>query len=493
MESTIRRMRALYGTDNWGQGYFDINRSGRLVVLPDLDETEADVWEIYHEARRRGLNPPLLLRFPQILDNQVSRLYEAFDKSRREFSYSAPYRIVYPLKVNSQRFVVEEILRTAKDSHMGIEVGSKAELYLALGLELAPGSLVVCNGFKDASSLRLAVVGAQMDLDVVVVLERLEDLRLLEGLGDDARKLWVGLRGRLYSRGAGKWEATGGTTGKFGLSPPDLVHALRVLQDRGLESRLAMLHFHLGSQVTDIRRVKAAVKEAARVYAKVHKLGFPVRWLNVGGGLGVDYDGSGSTADSSANYALEEYANDIVFNTREICEHEGVPLPHLASESGRALTAHHAVLLLEAAAREGAPDPPVGTGQREHPLMAELEETRRIINPKNFREYYHDALQEREELQSLFELGYLSLEARARAEAAFRDICRKALEFARAADAMSEEFERLQRALRASYVANFSVFRSIPDAWAVQQLFPVMPIHRLDEEPDELGILMDLT
>ncbi|MBU1702223.1 MAG: biosynthetic arginine decarboxylase [Candidatus Eisenbacteria bacterium] len=493
MESAIRRALELYGVENWGHGYFSITRTGHLAVQPVPGGPEIDLWEIVQEARGRKINPPFLVRFPQILETEVQRLHRAFDAAKTKFAYDAPYQPVYPLKVSPQRVVVEQILKSGRDLGLGIESGSKGELHLVLGMDLPPGTLVVCNGFKDASYLRMAVLAARAGLRVAIVVEQIRELEILNALGDDRGLLELGLRGRLYSRGSGKWESTGGDAGKFGLTTPDLVYALDLIRDMGMTERLRMLHFHIGSQIPDIRKIKKAVKEAARVYTKVRKMGFPVTLLNVGGGLGVDYDGSGSSADSSVNYSLEEYANDVVYNTREVCDHEKVPYPALISESGRAMTAYHALLLFNVHAREAAPTPPPETGAEEHPLMAELEETLRVINPKNYREYYHDALQEREELQSLFDLGYLSLKARARAESVFRDVCRKALAYARDAGEVTGEFSQLQRVFRRGYIANFSVFRSAPDAWAIGQLYPVLPIHRLDETPVEIGILLDMT
>lgn len=493
MESAIRRTGDIYGPETWGSGYVRIGRNGRLRVHPEAGDRGADLWDVWTSARDRGMGLPLLVRFPQILTTQVGRLHGAFKAARSNFNYAPPYRPVFPLKVNHRPAVVEEILRAGREIDMGVEVGSKVELLIALGLDIGRDGLVVCNGFKDRSYVRLAALAARSGRNVILVLERLQELSILEGMGTERGGLWIGLRGKLFSRGSGKWSSTGGETGKFGLDAGSLLHCLDRLRMMGMGDRVAMLHFHLGSQIPEIRRIKAAVREATRVYAKVRKMGFDVAWLNVGGGLGVDYDGSGSSGDSSVNYTMEEYANDVVFNAREVCDAEDVPPPGLVSESGRALTAHHAFLLTNVEERETPPPPAEGTGAQEHPLMVQLEETARVIGAKNFREYYHDALLEREELQSLFELGYLSLEARARAEAVFRDVCMKALRFSRTAPGSADEFVSLQKAFRRGYVGNFSVFRSIPDAWSVGQLFPVVPIHRLNEAPTEIGFLQDLT
>jgi arginine decarboxylase len=467
-----------------------------------------DLWELWAAARRQGLGTPLLVRFPQILETQVRRLGRAFAAARKEFRYAAGHRPVYPLKVNPVREVVEWMLAAGRDLGMGLEVASKAELYLALGSSLPEGAPLVVNGFKDETFLRMACLARRSGLDVVVVLEEPEELERLESLGALGRGQPLGLRVRPYSRGSGHWEATGGETGKFGLAWPEFLHVLRRLRELGRAGDLRMLHVHIGSQIPESRRIKALVKEASRIYAKVRHLGFPVDHLDMGGGLGVDYDGSASTADSSVNYTMEEYANDVVFHTREVCQQEGVPCPTLVTESGRALVAHHALLLVAARPRfqvgaevaggggpaeTGADAAAGGASTPEHPLMAELEETARVIGPKNYWEYLHDALIEREEIQSLFELGFLSLEARARAEALFREVCRKALGFAEASGDTSPEVQRLRRLLRRAYVTNFSLFRSLPDAWAVGQLFPVVPIHHLDVEPGATGVLLDLT
>lgn len=492
MESAVRRTLALYGVNDWGRGYFDIGRNGHLLVTP-TPGTSIDLHRVREEAAAQGLRLPLQIRFPEILHEQVRKLHDAFAASRRNFPFEGAYRAAFPLKVNNRRPVVEEILRAGGGHGMGIEVGSKPELLIASGLDLPEDAFLVCNGFKDVDYARIAAYVAGSGLRVFLVIERLRELDTLGSLGDERRNLEIGLRGRLYSRGSGKWQATGGDTGKFGLGPEEILHALNRIQDLGMKDRVTMLHFHLGSQIPEIRRIKAAVREATRIYAKVKKMGFPVSWLNVGGGLGVDYDGSGSSGDSSVNYTVEEYANDVVYNTREISEHESVPHPGVISESGRFLTAHHALLLVEAEERAKAAPPPAATGGDEHPLMAELEESARVINAKNYREYYHDAVLEREELQSLFELGYLSLEARARAEAVFRETAARALAFARADGELTPEFEAVAKAFRVGYVANFSVFRSLADAWSIKQLFPVLPVHRLDEDPTERGVLLDLT
>lgn len=497
MESAFKTpIPKIYGIQNWGNGYFDVNAAGHLVVKPFRTGAGVDLFEVVEDLRRRRISPPLLLRFPQILESQVRALHQAFHSAISEFHYGASYQGVFPMKVNHRRDVVEELLRVGNKFQLGLEVGSKAELYIALSLEQAQDSLLICNGFKDDEFIQMAFWAELLGKRVVVVIEQVREIhayvRLAESTGI---RPMIGLRGRLYSKGSGKWEESGGETSKFGLTTVELLECSRVLREKGLLDRLRMLHFHIGSQITDIRKIKTAVKEASRVYAKFRHMKAPVEFLNVGGGLGIDYDGSKTPSDSSANYTIQEFANDVVYTVSEICDNEDVPAPTLVSESGRALCVYHS-LLITTAVNRAAPDLP---GRFDPGLptkssaLTEMIEISGDISVKNFREYFHDALQQREELFSLFDLGYLGLEERAYGESLFQEICEKALRFAKQTNYVSDEFELLEKALRKKYLTNFSVFQSVPDSWTIRQLFPVLPIHRLNEYPTEYGILIDLT
>ena len=496
METALKRpVPRIYGIENWGNGYFDVNDSGHFVVRPTRGSAAVDVRNLIEEVKSRGLTPPLLIRFPQILGEQVRALTDAFAHAITEFDYGAAYQGVFPMKVNHRRDVVEELLRVGAKRKLGLEVGSKAELFVGLALEQAPGSLLICNGFKDREFMEMAFWGSRLGKDVVVVAEQIRDIELyLEFARENDRRPLLGLRGKLYARGSGKWEESGGETSKFGLTTMELLTCVRRLEEEGLLDQLAMLHFHIGSQITDIRSIKNAVKEASRVYAKFRKMEAPVRFLNMGGGLGVDYDGSGTSSDSSVNYSIQEFANDVVYTVSEICESEDVPAPILVSESGRALSVYHAMLVMSAENREPNPSDPVPLSKpTESASLKEMIDILRGINVKNYREYYHDALQQREELFTLFDLGYLGLEERAQGEMLFQSICEKALRFSKQAHYVSDEFELLDKALRKKYVANFSVFQSLPDSWTIGHLFPILPVHRLDEFPSEYGMIVDLS
>ncbi len=487
----------LYGIENWGNGYFDVNASGHLLVKPFRQGPGVDLYQVIEELHKRRCSAPVLLRFPQVLETQMRNLHQAFQSAITEFQYGAHYKGVFPMKVNHRRDVLEELLRVGSRYGFGLEAGSKAELYIALALNQPQDSLLICNGFKDDSFIEMALWGHRLGKKTVIVVEQRREIQsILKRVDSPAAMPMLGLRGRLYSRGSGKWEESGGETSKFGLSTAEMIDCVRNLKERGLENHLKMLHFHIGSQITDIRKIKAAVKEASRVYAKIRKMKVPVEYLNVGGGLGIDYDGSRTPSDSSANYTVQEFANDVVYTISEVCDAEDVPVPTIVSESGRALTVYHSLLITNCENRvdeiAAARLEPMNA-ETDNPVLTELYEIARDISVKNFREYYHDAIQQREELFSLFNLGYLSLEDRGRGESLFDAICERALRFAKQTNYVSDEFDLLEKALRKKYVANFSVFQSAPDSWSINHLFPVLPIHRLNEYPSERGILVDLT
>jgi arginine decarboxylase len=504
LTTAIEQTLETYGIENWGAGYFSINRKGNLVVHPSEGDTSAaaDVKEIIDDLSRRGINTPVLLRFPQLITAQIRKLQRAFRNSIREFEYQGSHMCVYPMKVNQQRAVVEEYLREGSRYDFGLEAGSKAELYAALGLEQSADSLLVLNGFKDDEFIELAFAGARAGKRVVIVVEKRSEidhiLRLAERYEeeDTAGLPIVGIRVKLYSKGSGRWEKSGGEAAKFGLTTTEILEVIRRLQEEGRIEMLRLLHFHIGSQLTDIKRIKNAMKEAARVYAKIRQMKVPIEFLDVGGGMAVDYDGSKTAFDSSANYNAQEFANDVIYTIKQVCDDENVPHPTVIQESGRYISAYHAVLVTniqEEIETEVEEITPLGIDDDDPQVVVELGDLRDSIGPKNYREYYHDALEHREELFTLFNLGLVSLEDRAKGEVLFWDVCERADKFAQQNEYVSEEFDDLRRLMRAKYLANFSVFRSAPDHWALDQLFPIVPVHRLNKPPTAYATLCDIT
>lgn len=497
MSISRRDIEEIYGLENWGAGYFSVSRKGHLMIHPKPGQSPAiDIKTIVDTLQEQRLHPPLLLRFPQIISSQITRLHEAFARAIAEGGYRGQYRGVFPIKVNQRKEVVTQIMRAGRPYDYGLEVGSKPELATALALHDNPHALLICNGLKDETFIQLALYGRMLGKRVILVLENLGELAGIIRVAKRARvNPWLGIRVKLFSRGSGKWEEGGGELSKFGLQIGEVLQALEMLTQHGLQDSLKMLHFHLGSQVTDIRRIKNAVREAARIYAKLYKSGVELEYLNVGGGLGIDYDGSQTPSDSSINYTVQEYANNVVYTIKEICEQEGTREPTIVSESGRAVVAHHSLLIINVQRAVHPPQPyKDGKGDAESPpIIQSLTELLAQLTPKNYRESYHDAIELQEELFSLFNLGYLSLEDWARGEALFWEVCRKAARHARRAEDVSDDFQLLQKALASKYVCNFSVFQSVPDFWAIKQLFPIIPIHRLDEMPTESATLGDIT
>jgi arginine decarboxylase len=486
----------LYGLDHWGNGYLSIGDNGHLMVSPDpaLDQ-RLDVYEIVRDLVSRGVNTPLLLRFPQLLGGQVRQLTTAFSRAIREYEYPNRHKPVYPIKVNQRRSVVEGLLASGSDCGLGLEVGSRPELMVAAALSTPPESLLICNGFKDADYLHSAALATRLGKRVVVVLEKPFELDpFLEMARDEPVIPWVGFRLRMQARGSGLWEKSGGFTSKFGMTTLQLLHSIERLREAELLDRVALLHFHIGSQVTEIRKIKAAVLEAGRVYAKVRKMGVNVRYLDVGGGLGVDYDGSKTSSDASVNYSVQEYANDVVFGLSEVCEQEKVPPPTIISESGRMLVAYHSMLITDVLGAISGLDPtqPELDG-RESQVIQDLAEVAKTITVKNYREFYHDAIEYRDQMYSLFNLGMLGLRERAKGENLFWSIACKAVRYSKTAKFVADEFVELESKLHDKYICNFSVFQSLPDHWALDQLFPVMPIHRLNQSPTRKATLVDIT
>jgi arginine decarboxylase len=499
LTTAIEQTVETYGIENWGAGYFDVNRKGHLIVRPgEGDPRSADLKEIIEDLASRGIAAPVLLRFPQLVAAQVRKLQRAFSKSIREFEYQGAHLCVYPMKVNQQRSVVEEYLREGSRYDFGLEAGSKAELYAALALEQTPDSLLVLNGFKDEEFIQMAFAGAKAGKRVVIVVEKLSELDHILRIADqtDGDVPIIGMRVKLYSKGSGRWEKSGGEAAKFGLTTTELLEVINRLKEAGRIDMLRLLHFHIGSQLTDIKRIKNAMKEAARVYAKVHQMKVPIELLDVGGGMAVDYDGSKTAFDSSANYNSQEFANDVIYTIKQVCDDENVPHPTIIQESGRFLSAYHAILVtnvldeIETVVEDISP---IEIDEDDPQVVIELGDLRKTITIKNYREYYHDALEHREELFTLFNLGLISLEDRAKGEVLFWDVCEHADRYAQQSKYVPEEFGDLRRLLCAKYLTNFSVFRSVPDHWALDQLFPIVPIQMLNKKPTEFATLCDIT
>ncbi|MFN0063156.1 MAG: biosynthetic arginine decarboxylase [Myxococcaceae bacterium] len=486
-----------YGIKNWGGHYFSINERGNVAVHPDGPSGNSmDFKELVDEVRRRGISPPLLIRFTDILRHRVVHLNESFKKAIADQGYRGNYRGVYPIKVNQHRYVVETIVDTGRQYAYGLEAGSKPELLAVMALLEEEQALVVCNGYKDEEYIETALSFSKLGRNVILVVEKPTELALI---AEVAKRTGIppriGMRVKLSTKGAGKWEASGGDRSKFGLTSSELMQAIALLRQSNLLHTFELLHFHLGSQVSNISNFKNALREASRFYVEVVRAGAPLRYLDVGGGLGVDYDGSQTNFSSSMNYTTEEYANDVVFSVMEACNLANVEHPTLVSESGRAVVAHHAVLVTDvlgvsefdvSAIPEVLPD-------AAPPVVRNLLGTYREVTRKNLLESYHDATEYKEDCLSLFSLGHLTLEQRVTAENLYWAICQKILKLARELDELPEELETLERQLSDTYFCNFSVFQSLPDSWAIDQLFPITPIHRLHEKPTRRGVLADIT
>lgn len=498
-DEIFQHVQQAYGVENWSAGYFEVNARGNITVRPSPGDTRhADLKEILdYLIARHKIQAPVLLRFPQILSAQLRRLSAAYQSAIAEYKYGGQHFPLFPMKVNPRREVVEEFLRESTRCNVGLECGSKAELYAAVAQEQPPGSLLLCNGFKDETFVRTALLAVQAGKRVVIVVEKLNELRMVIKLASDLGIApEVGLRAKMYSRGSGKWASSGGESAKFGLTTSEILECVRMLREAKLEHKLTLLHFHIGSQITDIKRVKNAMKEAARVYSKLRQIDCNIQFVDIGGGLGVDYDGSKTRFDSSVNYTVQEFANDVIYSFRWICEEENVPVPHIVTESGRFMTAYHSIFVtcIRDEIETFADDQPEVTIDADDPLViTELKDLCDSINTKNYEEYYHDALQLKDELQIQFNLGLVSLEDRAKGDVLFWEICHRALREAEEDSFSDEEFEQLKSSLAQKYLCNFSLFRSAPDSWAIRQLFPVLPIHRLNEKLTDYATLVDVT
>ncbi|MCS7033411.1 MAG: biosynthetic arginine decarboxylase [Phycisphaerae bacterium] len=498
---TLEDAARLYGIRNWGLGYFSINELGHVAVHPTQDPHVAiDLKKLVDELRQRDIQLPVLLRFTDILQHRVRKIHEAFANAIREHDYKGTYRCVYPIKVNQQRHVVEEIHRFGKPYKFGLEAGSKPELLAVMAVVDDNETPIVCNGFKDDEFIEAVILATKVGKNIIPVVEKFSELELIVKYAKQHNVMpSIGVRVKLSARGAGRWQESGGVRSKFGLFISEVMDALHYLRAHGMGDCLNMLHFHLGSQINNIHNIKGAIIELSRVYTELQRLGAGLKMIDVGGGLGVDYDGSKSSFESSINYGLQEYANDVVFHIKEVCDSAGVEHPTILSESGRAMVAYHSVLVFNVIGWSGFNrfDLPAELTSEQRktmpPAVITLFDAYCGVNEQNFIEYYHDAQLARESMLNLFNLGYCSLEHRSLAEKLYFGLAAKILNIVRRMDYVPEEFRGLEAHLSDTYFCNMSIFQSMPDSWAIDQLFPIMPIHRLDEEPTCRGILADIT
>ncbi len=497
---SIERATQYYNVGGWGAGFFSVNEKGHVVVHPmGQPGPVIDLMDVVEDIRERKIGFPCVVRFQDVLRARVKQINEAFGKAIAEMSYGAGYFGVYPIKVNQLREVVEEILDAGAPYHYGLEAGSKGELLVVLGMNTDPEALTICNGYKDEEFLRLALLGRKLGRKVIVVIEKLSELPQLLKLADEMGvEPMIGLRSKLTTRGTGKWEGSSGDFAKFGLTVPELINAVKILKDAGKEHCAKLLHFHVGSQLTEIRVVKDAVNEGARVYAKLRKMGLGVEYLDVGGGLGVDYVGTPSSQSSTVNYTMDEYVGDVVYNVQRVCMNEGVPEPHIVSESGRAVTAHHSCIIMNvfghieigsaeeiAAASQAQPNEPK--------VVREMREIVQGMTPRNRAEAYHDAAAKKDEALQMFKLGILGLEERAVVESLFWKLVRGIADLNRGKKRLPRETRDLGDKIADQYMANFSLFQSAPDHWAFDQLFPMVPLHRMQEVPTKDCTIVDIT
>jgi arginine decarboxylase len=486
----------LYDVASWGKGYFSVGENGHLRVHPEKDPARSiDLKQLIDTLVLRGINLPILIRFADILKHRLGEIHSAFQTAISEHKYQGGYCCVYPIKVNQQRQVVEEVLEFGKPFKFGLEAGSKPELMAVMALA-DNETPIICNGFKDDEYIEMAMLAQKMGRKIIPVVEKYTELQLiLKYSAKVGVRPAIGLRVKLASRGSGRWKSSGGYRSKFGLSATEAMRALQELKDLGMSDCLNLLHFHLGSQITNIRQIKGAVNEAVRVYVDLARAGAGLKFLDVGGGLGIDYDGSQTDFESSVNYTLQEYANDIIYHVQNVCDEVEVAHPTIITESGRAIAAYHSVLVFNVLGVSGMGEtdvPAEPPTDAEQPLI-DLSETNRGLTAKNLLESYHDAQQALDQALNLFSLGYLSLEQRCIAENLYWAILRRIQRLAGELDYFPEELEGIDAMLSDTYFCNFSLFQSMPDSWAINQLFPIMPIHRLEEQPSRPAVLGDIT
>jgi len=498
---SIERATQYYNIAGWGAGYFSVNEKGHVVVHPHGQPGPViDLMDVVEDLKERNIGLPCVVRFQDVLRARVKQINESFARSVAEQNYAGRYYGVYPTKVNQMREVVDEIVDAGAPYHYGLEAGSKGELLIVLAMNTDPEALTICNGYKDDDYLRLALLGRKLGRKVIVVIEKLSELPELLRIAEEMQvEPMIGLRSKLTTRGIGKWEGSSGDFAKFGLTIPELIHAVRILKEAGKEHCAKLLHFHVGSQLTEIRVVKDAVNEGARVYAKLRKMGLPIEYFDVGGGLGVDYVGTRMNGHSSSiNYSMDEYVDDVVYSLQRICSNEGVPEPHLVSESGRAIAAHHSCVIMnvfghieigsaEEIAAASVPQP------EEAKIVREMREIVSSLTVRNRAEAYHDGAAKKEEALQMFKLGLLGLEERAVVESLFWKLARGIAEMNRGKKRLPRETRDLGDKIADQYLANFSLFQSAPDHWAFDQLFPIVPLHRMDEPPSRDCTIVDVT
>ena len=487
----------LYNIAGWGINYFSVNENGNVSVTPRKEGMGVDLKEIIDELQLRDIETPVLLRFPDILDNRIEKISTCFQKAAKEYNYKAQNHIIYPIKVNQMRPVVEELISHGKKFNIGLEAGSKPELHAVIAINTDPNSLIICNGYKDESYIELALLAQKMGKRVFLVVEKINELALIAKI---AKRLKIvpniGIRIKLASSGSGKWEESGGDGSKFGLNSSELLEALAYLEKSNMKESLKLIHFHIGSQVTKIRRIKTALREASQFYVQLHSLGFNVEFVDIGGGLGIDYDGTRSSySESSVNYSIQEYVNDSISTMVDAADKNDIPHPHIITESGRSLTAHHSILVFEVLETASLPkwEDSEEIAENSHELLKEIYSIWDNISQNRMLEPWHDAQQIREEALDLFSLGLLDLKTRAQIEKLYFSIARDIFQIAGRAKHAPEELKQLGKLLPDKYFCNFSLFQSLPDSWAIDQVFPIIPIHRLDEKPDKTATLQDIT
>lgn len=487
----------LYNINGWGINYFSINNKGNVTVSPRTAGAAVDLKELIDELQLRDVACPVLLRFPDILDSRIEQMESCFKFAAQEYDYKGQNFLVYPIKVNQMRPVVEEIVSHGKKFNIGLEAGSKPELHAVIAINTDNDSLIICNGYKDEDYIELALLAQKMGRTIFIVVEKLNELRLITRVAKRLRvKPNIGIRVKLASSGSGKWEDSGGDVSKFGLTSSEVLEALDYLERNKMQDSLRLVHFHIGSQVNKIRRIKIALREAAQFFVQIYKMGFKLDFVDVGGGLGVDYDGTRSAnSGSSVNYSIQEYVNDATFAMVDACEKNDIPHPNIITESGRSLTAHHSVLVFEVLETAQLPawDDEAEPVEDDHELIHLLYDSWDNMNQSSMLETWHDAQQIREEALDLFSLGMLDLKTRAQVERLFWSIARDIQQIVSEIKRPPEEFNNLPKLLSEKYFCNFSLFQSLPDSWAIDQIFPIIPIHRLDEKPDRHATIQDIT
>jgi arginine decarboxylase len=493
---TIEDSEKLYRIQGWGEPYFSINAAGHVTVSPKGDRGGSlDLYELVESLKLRNLALPLLIRFSDILEDRIERLNSCFARAIARYNYKNVYRGVFPVKCNQHRHLIENLVRFGQPHHFGLEAGSKPELMIALALLKTPGALLICNGYKDREYVETAILAQRLGQTSVIVLEQVEEVQLAiaasKALGI---KPVLGVRAKLTTKGVGRWGGSTGDRAKFGLTVPEIIHAVGELQKAGMLDCLQLLHFHIGSQISSISVIKEAIREASHIYVELAKLGANMNYLDVGGGLGVDYDGSKTNFHASKNYNMQNYANDVVAGVKDACDERKLPVPIIISESGRAIASHQSVLVFDVLGTSDVPrEIPEPVGENAHQIPRNLYEIYQSIGSENYQEVYHDAIQFKEEAISLFNLGYLGIVERAKTEQLYWACCDKIQAIARQKEYVPDDLEDLEKVMASIYYINLSVFQSAPDSWAINQLFPIMPINRLHEEPTQRGILADLT